>query len=156
MDFGKPAPFKRAYRKTNDPLPTDNFKIPAAPLGKHPKFGDVIRRSIRKMLNPSMGTVDADSEKQEKEPKESILSSIRSSLRRKKAPLLAPVSMDVSVICDESPRQVFRETARKEPKVGQSEIKPTFLRNSLRRSTNVKKQVLKSVFQHKVEAFELK
>ena len=136
------------------PTQQDNFKIPAAP-GKNPKFGDVIRRSIRKLMTSSTAEINED--KCEKEPKESILSSIRSSLRRKKAPMMTPVSMDVSVICDESPRQVFRETLRKEQKVTTTEtLKPTFLRNSLRRSTSVKKQVMKSVFQKKVEDFDLK
>jgi hypothetical protein len=152
IDFQKPAPFQRAYRK-NLPKPSEDFKVPSAAAPKH-KFGDSIRRSIRKLMHHDK---PEKTEKDKVEPeaeKEGLLSSIRHSLRRK--PKTVPLSVDdleMSIVVDES-RHVFKEN-KVEIKTT-SEIKSTIIRNSLRRSTkDVKKQVMKSVFQKKVEEFNL-
>ncbi|KAL1379360.1 hypothetical protein pipiens_003804 [Culex pipiens pipiens] len=165
--FANPAPFQRAYRKKEDPV---EFKQPTPlpdlqPTTKGSKVKDAIRRSFRKLIHPKANQpqiTDLD-----EKPKESLISTIRHSLRRKTGnkpkhleedtpedyddPEPAnPGVLEMSIIA-EAPRTVFRQPATGEYKpissgaTGSGSVAAgSLLRSSLRRSTkDVKRHMMK-------------
>ncbi|XP_055640316.1 uncharacterized protein LOC129777822 [Toxorhynchites rutilus septentrionalis] len=172
--FANPAPFQRAYRKKEDPKPTDGFKEPEVPeidniAGKSYKVKDVIRRSIRKLIHAKSQeqiTTDLDDERPKTEESHGFISTIRHSLRRKNHKIISTKQkeeqereavLETSIIV-EAPRVVFKQPSNKQykPIAGSSVEKVgSTLRSSLRRSTkDMKKQMMKNVFKKAAEEKE--
>lgn len=152
FDFQKPAPFQRNYRKNDKTDSNDAFKQPTSAAPNKSNLGSVIRRSIRKLMHHDKTEKSTKPEDAEKEH-EGLISSIRHSFRRKPKTMPPAQNLEISIISEDS-RTVYTEN--KVEIKSQSEIKSTFARTGFRRSTKeVKKQVMKSVFQKKVEEFDL-
>ncbi|XP_062535593.1 uncharacterized protein LOC134204816, partial [Armigeres subalbatus] len=165
--FANPAPFQRAYRKKEDPIPEDKFKQPTLPeASKTNKMKDAIRKSFRKLIHPKqhqepqVQITDLDEKPKSEEPHHGFMSSIRHSLRRKAHKTKEPrptddapeeeKELEMSIIV-ETPRAVFRQPSADEYRTiaagGSMDKVGSTLRSSLRRSTkDMKRQMMKNVF----------
>ncbi|GAB0094969.1 hypothetical protein DMENIID0001_102950 [Sergentomyia squamirostris] len=150
--FRNPQTFQRAYRRPCAPPQYDK-----EPTKAETEIKSSIRRSIRKLTNigkKPKKPVEADEndmyhEKKEKSEGNSLISSIRQSLRLKRKVMheqenIPQQALNTTII-ETDCRKIFREY--QEPSGN-----PFVRKNTLRRST---RQVLKNVFKKNVEGYEL-
>lgn len=184
IDNGNYQPFKRAYVRPVQSQPATSKDLMPPPMAahapptaktEHDGLKGMIRRSIRMITKPKNKKPPAESkdkeDSQESTKSDTIFSSIRRSLRKRKMRMEGyPEAVnphDLSVIIDES-RSVFKENKRqgeaKKPCISArggdgmetNQVAP-MLRNSIRRSTRgVRNHVMKNILHKKVEDYDLK
>ena len=182
FEFKNPMPFVRTFRRKSMKKPQSQLNSSESESSiksgdKQTSVRSSIRKSFRKFLHPQNNKKESKSQEdiamQQQQLSSNIFSTIRQSLRRKRATTTKPLITsdtegeetvhDSSILVD-SERTIFKQTPNvqnpfdfnlNDQQKVEHNVKPPSIRSSFRNKTkDARRQLLKTVFKKNVEAYK--